>query len=134
MGRKSAHTGESPKDRSINIMDKFITRNMNREKHQPFKSGIRKDPYIPIHQWPLKDQIEYWENRTDEDRFDDKYPIYSYWDYKAEFEIRNLFPKNQLNLSRKWLMKIMRECGIHVVESPAVIGKTMAKVLGKVTA
>ena len=31
-------------------------------------------------------------------------------------------------------MAIMRECGIHVVESPAVIGKTMAKILGKVTA
>jgi succinyl-CoA synthetase alpha subunit len=31
-------------------------------------------------------------------------------------------------------MAIMRECGIHVVESPAVIGKTMAKVLGKVIA
>ena len=31
-------------------------------------------------------------------------------------------------------MKIMRECGIHVVESPAVIGATMAKVLNKVTA
>lgn len=31
-------------------------------------------------------------------------------------------------------MAIMRECGIHVVESPAVIGKTMAAVLGKVTA
>ncbi len=29
-------------------------------------------------------------------------------------------------------MKIMRECGIHVVESPAVIGVTMAKVVGKV--
>ena len=29
-------------------------------------------------------------------------------------------------------MAIMRECGIHVVESPAIIGKTMAKVLGKV--
>lgn len=28
-------------------------------------------------------------------------------------------------------MKIMRECGIHVVDSPADIGKTMAKVLGK---
>lgn len=28
-------------------------------------------------------------------------------------------------------MKIMRECGIHVVESPAVIGKTMAEVLNK---
>jgi succinyl-CoA synthetase alpha subunit len=31
-------------------------------------------------------------------------------------------------------MKIMRECGIHVVDSPAVIGKTMAKVLNKVPA
>lgn len=31
-------------------------------------------------------------------------------------------------------MEIMRECGIHVVESPAQIGKTMAQVLGKVTA
>lgn len=31
-------------------------------------------------------------------------------------------------------MKIMRECGIHVVDSPAVIGKTMAKVLNKVLA
>src|SRR6187455_1924975 len=28
-------------------------------------------------------------------------------------------------------MKIMRECGIHVVESPALIGETMAKVLVK---
>jgi succinyl-CoA synthetase alpha subunit len=28
-------------------------------------------------------------------------------------------------------MKIMRECGIHVAESPALIGETMAKVLGK---
>lgn len=31
-------------------------------------------------------------------------------------------------------MKILRECGIHVVESPAVIGKTMAAALKKVTA
>lgn len=31
-------------------------------------------------------------------------------------------------------MKIMRECGITVVESPAVIGKTMAQVLSKVVA
>ena len=31
-------------------------------------------------------------------------------------------------------MKIMRECGIHVCDSPAVIGKTMAAVLKKVPA
>jgi len=28
-------------------------------------------------------------------------------------------------------MKIMRECGIHVVESPALIGETMQQVLKK---
>ena len=28
-------------------------------------------------------------------------------------------------------MEIMRECGIHVVESPAVIGKTMVEALKK---
>ncbi|HAC25054.1 MAG TPA: succinate--CoA ligase subunit alpha [Cytophagales bacterium] len=28
-------------------------------------------------------------------------------------------------------MKVMRECGIHVVESPALIGETMLKALGK---
>ena len=31
-------------------------------------------------------------------------------------------------------MRIMRECGIHVVDSPANIGKTMKEVLGKVNA
>jgi succinyl-CoA synthetase alpha subunit len=28
-------------------------------------------------------------------------------------------------------MRIMRECGLHVVESPAEIGETMVKVLAK---
>ena len=79
MGRKSAHTGMSPKDRSAMIMDKFISKNIKREQGMPFKSGIRKDPNIPIHMWPLKDQIEYWENRTDADRFIEKYPVYSFW-------------------------------------------------------
>ena len=79
MGRKSAHTGMSPKDRSAMIMDKFISKNIKREQGMPFKSGIRKDPNIPIHMWPLQDQIEYWETRTDADRFVEKYPVYSFW-------------------------------------------------------
>lgn len=79
MGRKSAHTGMSPKDRSAMIMDKFISKNIKREQNMPFKSGIRKDPNIPIHMWPLQDQIEYWESRTDADRFVDAYPVYSFW-------------------------------------------------------
>lgn len=79
MGRKSAHTGMSPKDRSAMIMDKFISKNIKREQGMPFRSGIRKDPNIPIYMWPLQDQIEYWESRTDADRFADKYPVYSFW-------------------------------------------------------
>ena len=27
----------------------------------------------------MKDQIEYWDSRTDKDRFDETYPAYSYW-------------------------------------------------------
>jgi len=79
MGKKSAHTGMSPKDRSINIMDKFISKGINKEKNQPFKSARRKDPDVPLHMWPLKDQIEYWDNRSDADRFNELYPVYSYW-------------------------------------------------------
>jgi hypothetical protein len=79
MGKKSAHSGMSPKDRSINLMDKFITRNANKQKDMPFQSARRKDPNIPIHMWPLKDQIEYWENRTDADRFNEVFPAYSFW-------------------------------------------------------
>jgi len=79
MGRKSAHTGESPKDRSINIMDKFISKNAKHDANRPKLPARRKDPNIPIDLWPLKDQIEYWDSRTSADRFDEKYPIYSYW-------------------------------------------------------
>jgi hypothetical protein len=79
MGKKSAHTGESPKDRSINIMDKFIARSNRQSAHKPILPARRKDPNIPIYMWPLKDQLEYWESRTDTDRFDETYPAYSYW-------------------------------------------------------
>jgi hypothetical protein len=79
MGKKSAHTGMSPKDRSINLMDKFISRNAKREANMPFRSACRKDPNIPVDQWPLKDQIEFWANRTSADYFNETYPAFSYW-------------------------------------------------------
>jgi hypothetical protein len=79
MGRKSAHTGESPKDRSINIMDKFIARSNRQSAHKELLPARRKDPNVPIELTPLKDQLEYWEKRTDADRFDDEYPHYSKW-------------------------------------------------------
>ena len=69
MGKKSAHTGESPKERSINKMDKFITRNQKRNQHIELLPARRKDPNVPINLWPLKDK----------DKFRDKYIVYSDW-------------------------------------------------------
>ena len=100
MGRKSAHSGESPKDRSINLMDKFITKNSNREKNQPKLPARRKDPSIPINLWPLKDQIEYWNNRTDADRFDEQYPIYSTW-YDEVKQRSGLYPATFVDFTSK---------------------------------
>lgn len=79
MGKKAAHSGASPKDRSVNMMDKFITRNEKRNRHKDKLPARRKSPDVPFNLWPLKDQIEYAENRTDADRFDERYPVYSYW-------------------------------------------------------
>lgn len=79
MGKKAAHSGESPKDRSINMMDKFITRNDRRRKHTEQLPARRKSPDVPFNMWPLKDQIEHAKNRTDADQFDDDFPVYSYW-------------------------------------------------------
>ena len=79
MGKKSAHSGESPKERSINKMDKFITRNEKRNKHKELLPARRKDPNVPMNLWPLKDQLEYYDNRTEEDKFREKYKIYSNW-------------------------------------------------------
>lgn len=79
MGKKGAYSGESAKDRSANLMDKFISRNQNKQQNQPQLSGRRKDPSIPVDLWPLKDQLEYWDSRTDADRFKDRYTAYSIW-------------------------------------------------------
>lgn len=79
MGKKSAHTGESAKDRSINMMDKFITKNSKIQSRQAALPAMRKDSNVPISMWPLKDQIEYWDTKSSVDYFNEKYPVYSYW-------------------------------------------------------
>lgn len=100
MGKKSAYSGESAKDRSINLMDKFISRTVNREKNQPRLSGRRKDPSIPINMWPLKDQLEYWENRTDADRFEDQYSSYSVW-YDAVKSMSGVYHRTFVDFTSK---------------------------------
>jgi hypothetical protein len=90
----------SPKDRSINLMDKFITKNANRAKDKPVLPGRRKDKDVPLNLWPLKDQIEYWENRTDADRFDEDYSAYSTW-YDEVKRKSGVYPQTFLDFTAK---------------------------------
>ena len=107
MGKKAAHSGMSPKDRSINMMDKFITRNANREKNQPILPARRKDPNVPIDLWPLKDQLEHHETMSDADRFDELYSAYSTW-YDEVKRRSGVYPATFLDFTRN-LKPEMRE-------------------------
>lgn len=107
MGKRSVYSGESAKDRSINLMDKFITKNANREKNHPILPARRKDPNIALELWPLKDQIEYWETRTDADRFDEQYSAYSTW-YDDLKQRSGVYPATFLDFTSK-LKTEMRE-------------------------
>jgi hypothetical protein len=99
MGKKAAHSGMSPKDRSINMMDKFITRNANREKNQPILPARRKDPNVPIDLWPLKDQLEHRETMSDAERFDELYSAYSTW-YDEVKRRSGVYPATFLDFTR----------------------------------
>jgi hypothetical protein len=100
MGRKSAHSGMSPKERSINLMDKFIARNASREKDKPALPARRKDNAVPLHLWPLKDQIEFWNNRTDTDRFNESYSSYSTWHDEVK-QRSGIYPQTFLDFTSK---------------------------------
>jgi hypothetical protein len=100
MGKKAAHSGESPKDRSANLMDKFISKNINRDKHKPVLPARRKDPNVPVDLWPLKDQIEYWNTRTEADRFNETYTAYSTW-YDAVKQLSGIYPATFVDFTSK---------------------------------
>ena len=76
---KKATIGQAPKDRSMHIIDKFIQRSERKEKYKERLPARRKAKDVPIDLWPLKDQIEYWENQTPKQKFDRKYRNYIDW-------------------------------------------------------
>jgi hypothetical protein len=79
MGKKSAHTGMSPKDISVNAMDKFISRN-DRIREQDFQQlGRYKHEDRPVELWPLRDQLDYYDTNLDAIVYQSKYPSYSIW-------------------------------------------------------
>jgi len=87
---KNGYQGESPKDRAVDIMDKFIQRSERRAALEEKQSMRRADPNIPMHLWPLKDQLEYWNNRTPEQIFRYKY-TYSSW-YNEVLKNSGMYP------------------------------------------
>ena len=76
---KKATIGASPKDRSMDIMDKFIKRQERKDKHKELLPARRKAKDVPMDLWPLKDQLEYWENISPSQKFDRKYKNYIDW-------------------------------------------------------
>jgi hypothetical protein len=100
MGKKSAYSGESAKDRSINLMDKFISRSASKERQLPKLPGRRKDPNIPVNLWPLADQIEYWASRTEAERFDEQYSVYSVW-YDEVKQISGVYHRTFVDFTSK---------------------------------
>ena len=88
---KKTTIGESPKDRSMNIIDKFIKREERKNRHKEILPGRRKAKDVPIDMWPLKDQIDHMDNRSEAQEFSDKYPSYSYW-YDAVKKASGVYP------------------------------------------
>lgn len=78
---KKAVIGTSPKDSSMDKMDRYITRNEQKERENLRKYGTRKKDLskIPFDEWPLDKQLEYMEKRTPNDRFDETYYSYGTW-------------------------------------------------------
>lgn len=98
MGKKG-YIGESPKDRSIMLMDKFIRKNNDKLKHYDILPGRRKDSDIPVHLWPLKDQIAYYENRNANDDFVEQYGSYPTW-YNAVKECSSAYHAEFITMTR----------------------------------
>ena len=87
---KKATIGQSPSDRSIDLMDKFIRRSEKKEAYNDRLPGRRKAKDVPMDLWPLKDQLEYWDNLTPEQLFDMKWTSYGDWLEKI-FELSNQY-------------------------------------------
>ena len=82
MGKRGGYHGVSPADKSINAMDKFI-RKSERVQQSNEQSG-KKISAEDLERQSLKEQLDYYNNRTEADIFDEKYPAYSYWTTKFD--------------------------------------------------
>lgn len=108
---KHGYQGVSHSDRAVNGMDKFIKREArkpNKNSNLPLR---RKDESIPMHLWPLKDQLEYWDNMSEPDRFKRKYSFTSWYNEIAERSgMYHITFKDCVSPHSKRLQELYSEC------------------------
>ena len=75
---KKATIGISPKDSSMDKMDRYIKRNEAREEARLRRHG-NSNKKKPFNEWSLKDKLNHYESMTPEQKFDNKYKSYSKW-------------------------------------------------------
>ncbi len=99
MGKKAV-IGTSPKDSSTDKMDRYIQRNERKEQQNLHRHGKKDLSKIPMDEWPLKKQLEYLNNRSDADKFKDKYSSYSFW-YEEVKKKSGVYPTTFIDWSSR---------------------------------
>lgn len=118
MGKKSAHTGMSPKDISINAMDKFISRNDRKRDSDFQRLGRYCHEDQPVDIWPLQDQINFYDTNKQRIVFELDYPSYSVWRDQV-MDTTGVYPSTFLTfiMPHRELMKTMYATQIPVREA-----------------
>jgi len=78
MGKKAV-IGTSPADLSVDKMDRFIQREERKEQENVRRYGKKDLSKTPFNEWPIDKKINFYENRSDADKFKEKYPNYRSW-------------------------------------------------------
>lgn len=119
---KHGYQGVSHSDRAVNGMDKFIKREAKKQNKNSALPLRRKDDSIPMHLWPLKDQLEHFDNMSDEEKFTRKYDFRKWHDeileksgmYPITFNdcvrkhhttIKEMFDRNMLPLDAMYQLR-----------------------------
>lgn len=80
MGRKNTYIGESPSDRAVNFIDKFMSRNVTKRER------IKEEPTVV--------------NERKVDPFDREYSSYSTW-YEAVKKSSGVYPTTFVDFTQK---------------------------------
>lgn len=103
---KRAVIGTSPKDSSIDKMDRFIQREERKEQSNLRKYGKKDLSKTPFNEWPIDKKLDYYNNRSEADKFKEKYPNYSSW-YDAVKKQSNVYPTTFVDWTSK-IKDVMR--------------------------